>query len=143
MLSGARQLGLGLRIHADQPSLSGGARLAAELNATTADHLEHTDAAGIAALKAAGVQPVLLPGSVYALGSGRYPAARAMIEAGAARRLPAGLQPRPAPPPPLTDDPLPPLAAEEVEPAGGAGARRGSPSSSRRTSTPARRPRPR
>ena len=82
ILSAARQLGLGLRIHADQLSLSGGARLAAELNATTADHLEHTDAGGIAALKAAGVQPVLLPGSVYALGSTRYPAARAMIDAG-------------------------------------------------------------
>jgi imidazolonepropionase len=80
----ARAHGLGLRLHADQLSLSGGARLAAELGATTADHLEHTDAAGIAALKSAGVQPVLLPGSVYALGSSRYPAARAMIEAGLA-----------------------------------------------------------
>ena len=75
---------LGLRLHADQLSLSGGAQLAAELHATTADHLEHTDAAGIAALKSAGVQPVLLPGSVYALGSQKYPAARAMIEAGLA-----------------------------------------------------------
>ena len=63
--------GLGLRIHADQLSLSGGAKLAAELRTATADHLEHTDADGIAALKSAGVQPVLLPGSVYALGSSR------------------------------------------------------------------------
>lgn len=82
ILSGARYHGLGLRIHADQLSLSGGAKLAAELGATTADHLEHTDAAGIAALKLARVQPVLLPGSVYALGSSRYPAAREMIAAG-------------------------------------------------------------
>jgi imidazolonepropionase len=81
-MTAARALGLGLRMHADQLSLSGGAKLAAELRATTADHLEHTDAAGIAALKSAGVQPVLLPGSVYALGSSRYPAAREMIEAG-------------------------------------------------------------
>src|SRR5260370_703560 len=82
ILSAARALGLGLRIHADQLSKSGGAELAAELGAATADHLEHTDASGIAALKAARVQPVLLPGSVYALGSTRYPNARGMIEAG-------------------------------------------------------------
>ena len=82
ILSAARCHGLGLRIHADQLSLSGGARLAAELQTTTADHLEHTDTDGIAALKSAGVQPVLLPASVYALGSSRYPAAREMIEAG-------------------------------------------------------------
>ena len=82
ILSAARCHGLGLRIHADQLSLSGGAKLAAELNTATADHLEHTDAEGIAALKSAGVQPVLLPASVYALGSSRYPAAREMIDAG-------------------------------------------------------------
>ncbi|HEX8177908.1 MAG TPA: imidazolonepropionase [Pyrinomonadaceae bacterium] len=84
ILSAARCHGLGLRLHADQLSLSGGAQLAAELGTATADHLEHTDAHGITALKDAGVQPVLLPGSVYALGSSRYPAARAMIDAGLA-----------------------------------------------------------
>ncbi len=82
VLTAARELGLGLRMHADQLSKSGAAVLAAELGAATADHLEHTDALGISALKAAGVQPVLLPGSVYALGSKRYPDARAMIDAG-------------------------------------------------------------
>src|SRR5690242_20418136 len=82
ILSAARCHGLGLRIHADQLSLGGGAALAAELGTVTADHLEHTDANGIAALKSAGVQPVLLPGSVYALGSSHYPAAREMIDAG-------------------------------------------------------------
>ena len=84
ILSAARCHGLGLRIHADQLSPSGGARLAAELATITADHLENTDAGGIAALKSADVQPVLLPGSVYALGSSRYPAAREMIDAGLA-----------------------------------------------------------
>jgi imidazolonepropionase len=84
ILSAARCHGLGLRMHADQLSLSGGAKLAAELSAVTADHLEHTDAAGITALKAASVQPVLLPGSVYALGSSQYPPARQMIDAGLA-----------------------------------------------------------
>ena len=82
IMTAAQGYGLGLRMHADQLSLGRGAKLAAELKATTADHLEHTDAAGIAALQSAGVQPVMLPGSVYALGSTRYPAARAMIEAG-------------------------------------------------------------
>src|SRR5204863_9873402 len=82
ILSAARCYGLGLRVHADQLSLSGGAKLAAELNAATADHLEHTDLTGIMALKIGKVQPVLLPGSVYALGSTQYPAARQMIDAG-------------------------------------------------------------
>jgi imidazolonepropionase len=82
ILLAARARGLGLRVHADQLSLSGGAQLAADVRAATADHLEHTDAAGIARLKSAGVQPVLLPGSVYALGHARYPAARELIAAG-------------------------------------------------------------
>jgi imidazolonepropionase len=84
ILTSAKKLGLGLRAHVDQLTNSGGAKLAAELGATTADHLEKTDEQGIAALKAAGVQPVLLPGSVYALGSTVYPQARQMIEAGLA-----------------------------------------------------------
>jgi imidazolonepropionase len=102
VLEAARASGLGLRVHADQLSPSGGARLAAELKAKTADHLEHTDAAGIAALKAAGVQPVLLPGSVYALGSRRYPAARAMIEAGLAVVLATDFNPGSSPTPSMT-----------------------------------------
>ena len=99
ILTAARASGLGLRLHADQLSLSGGARLAAELGAKTADHLEHTDADGIRALKAAGVQPVLLPGSVYALGSARYPAAREMIDAGLAVVLATDFNPGSSPTP--------------------------------------------
>jgi imidazolonepropionase len=99
ILSAARCHGLNLRIHADQLSLSGGAKLAAELSAITADHLEHTDAEGIAALKSAGVQPVLLPGSVYALGSSRYPAAREMIDAGLAVVLATDFNPGSSPTP--------------------------------------------
>jgi imidazolonepropionase len=102
VLEAARALGLGLRVHADQLSLSGGAALAAELRAKTADHLEHADAAGIAALKSACVQPVLLPGSVYALGSKRYPAARAMIEAGLAVVLATDFNPGSSPTPSMT-----------------------------------------
>jgi imidazolonepropionase len=99
ILSAARCHGLGLRLHADQLSLSGGAKLAAELNAATADHLEHTDATGIQALKTAKVQPVLLPGSVYALGSYDYPAAREMIEAGLAVVLATDFNPGSSPTP--------------------------------------------
>jgi imidazolonepropionase len=99
ILSAARCHGLGLRIHADQLSLSGGAKLAAELGTVTADHLERTDAEGIAALKGAGVQPVLLPGSVYALGSSHYPAARQMIDAGLAVVLATDFNPGSSPTP--------------------------------------------
>jgi len=80
ILQAARSLGLGIRLHADQFSADDGARLAAEVRAATADHLERTTEAGLAALQSAGVQPVLLPGSVYNLGSAHYPAARRMIE---------------------------------------------------------------
>jgi imidazolonepropionase len=99
ILSAARSAGLALRIHADQLTRGGGAELAAELGATTADHLEHTDATGIAALVRAGVQPVLLPGSVYALGSHRYPAAREMIEAGLSVVLATDFNPGSSPTP--------------------------------------------
>jgi len=102
ILSAARCHGLGLRMHADQLSLSGGAKLAAELATVTADHLEHTDAAGIEALRQAGVQPVLLPGSVYALGSTRYPAAREMIDAGLAVVLATDFNPGSSPTPSMT-----------------------------------------
>lgn len=99
ILSAARCHGLGIRIHADQLSLGGGAKLAAELGAITADHLEHTDEAGIIALKNAGVQPVLLPGSVYALGSSHYPAAREMVDAGLAVVLATDFNPGSSPTP--------------------------------------------
>jgi imidazolonepropionase len=99
ILSAAKKLGLKLRIHADQLSSSGAAKLAGELKATTADHLEKTDAQGIAALKSGGVQPVLLPGSVYALGSTHYPRAREMIEAGLAVAIATDFNPGSSPTP--------------------------------------------
>jgi imidazolonepropionase len=80
IMTAAAQVGFGLRMHVDQLSSSGGAQLAARLKAATADHLEQTDESGMLALRNAGVQPVLLPGSVYALGLQRYPAARRMVE---------------------------------------------------------------
>src|SRR5437762_1049518 len=84
ILRAAQDYGLRLRMHVDQLTNSGGAFLAARLKAATADHLEQANTAEIAALAEAGVQPVLLPGSVYSLGKTRYPPAREMIEAGLA-----------------------------------------------------------
>jgi imidazolonepropionase len=99
ILSAAKKLGLSLRGHVDQLTNSSGAKLMAEMGATTADHLEQTDEQGIAALKKANVQPVLLPGSVYALGSSRYPRAREMIEAGLAIVLATDFNPGSSPTP--------------------------------------------
>jgi imidazolonepropionase len=99
ILTAAKKLGLKLRIHADQLSNSGGAKLAGELKATTADHLEKTEEQGIAAMKSGGVQPVLLPGSVYALGSTCYPRAREMIEAGLAVVIATDFNPGSSPSP--------------------------------------------
>ena len=99
ILSVAKKLRLKLRGHVDQLTNSGGAKLMAEMGATTADHLEQTDEHGIGALRKANVQPVLLPGSVYALGSKRYPAAREMIEAGLAIVLATDFNPGSSPTP--------------------------------------------
>jgi len=82
VLRAAQALSLGLRVHADQFSADYGSLLAAELHAATADHLESSTPTALAALHAAGVQPVLLPASVYHLGGTRYPAARRMIDLG-------------------------------------------------------------
>lgn len=84
VLAAAKQHGLGLRLHADQFTADYASTLAVELGAATADHLEYTTDAALEHLRLAHVQPVLLPGSVYALGSRRYPNARRMIELGLA-----------------------------------------------------------
>src|SRR6476620_11793904 len=99
ILSAAKKVGLSLRGHVDQLTNSGGAKLMAEVGATTADHLEQTDEQGIAALKKASVQPVLVPGSVYALGSSRYPRGREIIEAGLAIVLATDFNPGSSPTP--------------------------------------------
>lgn len=99
VLEAARALGFGIRIHADQLTHSGAARLAAELGASTADHLEQVDELDIRALAQAGVQPVLLPASVYTLGRHRFPPARQMIEAGLAIVLATDFNPGSSPTP--------------------------------------------
>ncbi len=101
VLQAAKERGLKLRLHVDQLSDSGGAALAAELGAKTADHLEFTGSEGIGAMRRAGVVPVLLPGSVYGLGKDRYPAAREMIEAGLPVVLATDFNPGSSPTPSL------------------------------------------
>jgi imidazolonepropionase len=97
ILAAARALGFRLRVHADQFGADVGSLLAAELGANTADHLEATTERGWKALAAAGVQPVLLPASVYCLGTGRYAAARRMIECGLAVVLATDFNPGTSP----------------------------------------------
>lgn len=82
ILQAARREGLGLRIHADQMTHSGGARLAAELGALSADHLEWIDDRDIEALRQAGTVATLVPGSTFQLGQTHYPPARKLIDAG-------------------------------------------------------------
>jgi imidazolonepropionase len=73
LFEAARGLGLGVRLHAEQLSNTGGAALAAEYGALSADHLEHADEAAIAAMAEAGTVAVLLPGAFYALRETRKP----------------------------------------------------------------------
>src|SRR5260370_11384744 len=101
ILTAAKKLGLKLRGHVDQLTNSGGAKLMAELGATTADHLEKTADQGIAALKSRNVQPVLLPGSVYALGSTSYPPPRQILKPALPLFPPPHFTPAPPPPPSL------------------------------------------
>jgi imidazolonepropionase len=97
VLTAAKQRGLGLRIHAEQFRPGTGAALAAELGAATADHLETVTTETLAQLREAGTQPVLLPGSVFALSRTHYPPVRDMIEAGLAIVLATDFNPGSSP----------------------------------------------
>jgi imidazolonepropionase len=73
LFDAAREHGLAVKIHAEQLSNTGGAALAAEFGALSADHLEHADERAIAAMAAAQMVAVLLPGAFYALRETRKP----------------------------------------------------------------------
>jgi imidazolonepropionase len=73
VFAAARMHGLPVKLHADQLSDMAGARLAAEASALSADHLEHTSDAGVAAMARAGTVAVLLPGAFYALRESQLP----------------------------------------------------------------------
>ena len=78
----ARDLRLPVKLHADQLCNMHGAALAARFGALSADHLEFTDAAGVAALARAGTVAVLLPGAFYFLRQQQAPPVRALRQAG-------------------------------------------------------------
>jgi imidazolonepropionase len=81
ILRSAAALGLGIRMHADQLTRSGGAELAVRLGAVSADHLEQLDAAGVAVLAASSTVATLLPGPAVVMRGG-LPPARALLDAG-------------------------------------------------------------
>lgn len=73
VFTAARDLGLPVKLHADQLSNLHGAKLAADFGALSADHLEHTDEQGAAAMRAAGTVAVLLPGAFYFIRETKLP----------------------------------------------------------------------
>ena len=93
ILLAAQNLGLASKLHADEFAPLGGAQLAAEINAVSADHLLAVDDAGIAAIADAGVTAVLLPGTSLYLGEGRFAPARKMIDAACRVALATDLNP--------------------------------------------------
>ena len=82
VLEPAKSLGLGIRIHADEFKPIGGVELAARLGACSADHLIAITNEGIKALKENNVVPVVLPATIFFLGSDKYSPARKMWDAG-------------------------------------------------------------
>jgi imidazolonepropionase len=96
VLRAGREAGLGGKLHADQLSAGGGAELAAELGAVSADHLECASDAGIAAMARAGVVAVSLPLASLYLGQTPAPARR-WIDAGVAVAVATDFNPGSAP----------------------------------------------
>ncbi len=92
ILDRARSLGLRLKLHADELTTLGGARLAARLGASSADHLLCIDEAGIDALAASDTVATLLPGTAFFLGM-PYAPARRLIERGVAVALASDCNP--------------------------------------------------
>jgi imidazolonepropionase len=97
VFTAAVQNGLGLRVHAEQFRSGTGALMASILGADTADHLEAIADEDLYHLRTAGTQPVLLPGSVFALGRTQYPPARKMVERGLAIVLATDFNPGSSP----------------------------------------------
>ncbi len=86
VLEAGKRAGLRPKLHADELEASGGAELAAEVGATSADHLLKITPAGIARMAEAGVAAVLMPGTAFTLGES-YAPARELIEGGVAIAL--------------------------------------------------------
>ncbi len=92
LLQAAKKYGLGLKLHADEIVPLGGAELAAELSAVSADHLLHASDEGIRAMRDAGTVATLLPLTAFALKE-NYARGREMIDAGCAVALATDLNP--------------------------------------------------
>ena len=97
LFTAARRHGLGLRLHADQLSAGGGAELAAELGALSADHLECVSDGGLAALARAGTVAVLCPVATLVLRLPAYAPARRLLDLGVPIALCTNLNPGSAP----------------------------------------------
>ncbi|MEI6458139.1 MAG: imidazolonepropionase [Pseudomonadota bacterium] len=97
VLQAARQLGLHVKVHADQLTDGGGAALAAQFGALSADHLEFTSTAGVQALAASGTVAVLLPGAFLMLGETRRPPIAALRAAGVPMAIATDLNPGSSP----------------------------------------------
>jgi imidazolonepropionase len=97
ILAAGRACGLVPRIHAEQLARSGGARLAIELQAASADHLEKVDSGDIRALALSNVVCTLLPGCGFHLGLGHFAPARRLIDAGAIVALATDFNPGTSP----------------------------------------------
>jgi imidazolonepropionase len=97
VLTAGRACGLVPRVHAEQLSRTGGARLAIELDAVSADHLEQINSADIRALAASNVVATLLPGCSFHLGLQHYAPARKLLDAGAVVALATDYNPGSSP----------------------------------------------
>ena len=97
ILTAARACGLRLRIHAEQLARTGAARLAVELHAASADHLERLTPADIRALAKSDVTCTMLPGCCFHLGLAHYGPARKLIDAGAIVALATDFNPGTSP----------------------------------------------
>jgi imidazolonepropionase len=97
ILLASKEAGLGLKLHADELEPSGGAELAVELGAASADHLGAISDRGIAAMAASQTVATLLPGTMLFLGRPRQAPARALIDAGAAVALATDFNPGTSP----------------------------------------------
>jgi len=93
ILETGKDYGLRPKIHADQLSPGGGAELAAEVGAFSADHLEHVSQKGIKKMAEKGVTAVLLPGASFFLAMKKFPPAREMIKQGVSVSLATDLNP--------------------------------------------------
>lgn len=97
LFNSARNLGVPVKLHADQLSNLGGGALAAEFAALSADHLEYLDAAGIAAMRAAGTTAVLLPAAFYCLRETQLPPIAGLRAAGVAMAVASDCNPGTSP----------------------------------------------